>query len=73
MFNRRKRTCAGSAVVAADEHFIGITLGNARGNRSYTHFGNKLDRYSHPWIAALEVIYELCQVLNGIYVVMRRR
>ena len=44
MLDRRQRAGAGAAVMAADEDFVGMTLGHAGGHRADAHFGNQLHR-----------------------------
>ena len=44
VFDRRQGAGAGAAVVAADEHFVGVALGHARRHRAHAHLGNQLHR-----------------------------
>ena len=47
VLDRAQGAGAGAAVVAADEHLVGVALGHARGHRAHAHFGDQLDRHHH--------------------------
>ena len=68
-----KRTGPGAAVVPADEHFVGISLGHARRHRADADFGNELHRDHAAGIGALQIVDQLGQVFDGINIVVRRR
>ena len=58
------------AVVAADEHVIGVGFRHARRNRADTRFGHELDADPRSRIGNLQVVDKLRQVLDGIDVVV---
>ena len=53
MFDRRERAGPGAAVVAADEHFVGIPLGHTRRDRADANLRDQLHRDLHARVAAL--------------------
>ena len=59
MFQRRERRSAGAAVVAADEHQIGMGFRYARRHRANAHFGDQLDRDARLWIDILQIVNQL--------------
>ena len=73
VLDRRPGAGAGAAVVAADEHLVGVALGHAGGDRAHAHLGDQLHRDLGLGIGALQVVDQLRQVLDGIDVVVRRR
>ena len=73
VLDRRQRAGPGAAVVAADEHFVGIALGHARRHRADADFGDQLHRDHAAGIGALQVVDQLGQVFDGVDVVVRRR
>ncbi len=68
-----ERRCAGAAVVAGDEHNIGMRLGDAGGDRAHTGFGNQLDGNARLRIHVLQVVDQLREIFDGVDVVVRRR
>ena len=68
-----QRRGAGAAVVAADQHHVGVGLGHAGRDRADADFGHQLDADARAMVGVLQVVDELRQVLDGIDVVMRRR
>ena len=64
---------AGAAVVAGDEHHVGLGLGDAGRDRADADLGDQLDVDPGRRVDVLEVVDELRQVLNGVDVVVRRR
>ena len=73
MLDRRQRAGPGAAVVAADQHFVGIALGHARRHRAHADFGDELHGDHAAGVGALQVVDQLGQVFDGIDVVVRRR
>ena len=73
VFDRAKRAGAGSAVVAADEHLVGVALGHARRHRADADLGDQLHRDQRVGIGALQVVDQLGEVFDRIDVVVRRR
>jgi hypothetical protein len=68
-----ERRSAGAAVVAGDQHHVGMRLGDARGHRAHAHFGHQLDRDARRGIDVLQVVDQLRQIFDGVDVVVRRR
>ena len=64
---------AGATVDAVDLDDIGPGLGHATGDGADVLHGHELDRDLHAGLRSLEVVDELCQILNRIDVVVRRR
>ena len=73
ILDRRQRAGPGAAVMAADEDFVGMTLGHAGGHRADAHLGNQLHRDLDAGVGALQVVDQLGQVFDGVDVVVRRR
>ncbi len=65
--------CACAAVVPADEDHVGLALVYAGRYRAHAHLGHELDVDAGPVVGALQVVYQLGQVLDGVDVVMGRR
>ena len=59
----RERTCAGAPVASGDEDDIRPGLCHSGGDRSDAGLGDQLHAYPGPGVDALEVEYELLQVL----------
>ncbi len=62
---------AGAAIETGNGHVIRMGLGNARGHRAHTHFGDQLHGDACFRIHVLQIVDELGQILDGINVVMR--
>ena len=73
MLDRTERRCAGAAAVAADQHHIGMRLGDARGDRAHADFGHQLHRNARLRIDVLQVVDQLRQIFDRINIVVRRR
>ena len=73
VLDRRERAGAGAAVVAADEHLVGVALGHAGRHRADADLGDQLDRDLHARVGALQVVDQLGQVFDRVDVVVRRR
>ena len=73
MLDGTERRCAGAAAVAADEDDIGMSLGNARGDRADADFGDQLHGDARLRIDVLQVVDQLREIFDRIDVVMRRR
>ncbi len=73
MLDRTQRRSAGSAVVAGDQHHIGMRLRNARGDRADASFGHQLHRNARLRIDVLQVVDQLRQIFDRVDIVMRRR
>ena len=61
------------AVVAGDGDMIRVGLGNTRSDRADTDFRDQLDADARFRVDVLEVVDQLCQILDGIDIVVRRR
>jgi hypothetical protein len=73
VLERGQRGGAGAAVVAGDEHHVGVRLGHARGDRADADLGHQLDVDPGPVVGVLQVVDELGEVLDRVDVVVRRR
>src|SRR6185437_14376958 len=67
------RRGARAAVVPADQHDVRMSLGNTCGDGAYTHLRYQLDADARIAVGILQVVDELCQVLDGVDIMMRRR
>ena len=68
-----QRRGAGAAVVAADQHHVGMRLGDAGGDGADADLGHQLDADAGMVVGVLQVVDQLGQVLDGVDVVVRRR
>ena len=73
VLERGERRGAGAAVVAGDEHDVGVRLGDARGDRADADLGHQLHVHAGTRVGVLEVVDELREVLDRVDVVVRRR
>ena len=71
--DRGLRRCAGAAVVAADQHDVGVRLRDAGGDRADADFGDQLHADARAAIRVLQIVDQLGQILDRVDVVMRRR
>ena len=71
--DRGLRRGARAAVVAADQHDVGVRLGDARGDRADADFGDQLDADARAAVGVLQVVDQLGEVLDRVDVVVRRR
>ena len=71
--NRALRRCTCTAIIAGNQYDLRTSLGNTGCDCSYTCFGNKLDGNSRIFITVLQIINELCQILDGVNIMMRWR
>ena len=62
-----------AAIVSADQDLVGGTLGHAGGDGTDARLADQLDRHARAGIGVLKVKDQLCQVLDGVDVVVRRR
>ena len=69
----RQRRRAGAAVVAGDQHVVGVGLRHARGDRAHADLGHQLHRDPRARVGAAQVVDELLEVLDRVDVVVRRR
>ena len=73
VLDARERRRAGAAVVAGDQHVIGVRLRHARGDRADADLGHQLHADPRGRVRVLQVVDQLREVLDRIDVVMRRR
>ena len=71
--DRRERRGAGAAVVAGDQHVVGVRLRDSGGDGADAHLGDELHRDPRLRVRAAQVVDQLLQVLDRVDVVMRRR
>ena len=71
--DRRERRGAGAAVVAGDQHMVGVRLRDAGGDRADADLRDELHRDARLRIRAAEVVDQLLQILDRVDVVVRRR
>ena len=57
----------------ADQHHVGVRLGDARGDRADADLGDQLHGDTRLRIDVLQVVDQLRQILDRIDVVVRRR
>ena len=69
----RQRRGPRAAVVAGDEHHVGVGLGHPGGHRAHPHLGHQLHVDAGRGVGVLEVVDQLGQVLDGVDVVVGRR
>ena len=67
------RRGAGAAVIAADEHHVGMGLGHAGGDGADADFGDQLDADAGVMVGVFQVVDQLGQVFDRVNVVVRRR
>ena len=70
---RGQRRRAGAAVVARDQHDVGVRLRDAGGDRADAGDRDELHVNARLRVRVLQVVDELRQVLDRIDVVVRRR
>ncbi len=73
VLDRGLRRGAGAAVVSADQHHVGVRLGDAGGDRADADLGDQLHADAGVAVAVLQVVDQLRQILDGVDVVVRRR
>jgi hypothetical protein len=73
MLDGTERGSAGSAIIARDEHHIGMGFGDASGDGADADFGDQLDGDARLRVDVLEVVDELGEIFDGVDVVVRRR
>ena len=72
-FMRGQRRGAGAAVVAGDQHDVGVRLRDARRDRADAVLGDELDVHARTGVGVLQVVDQLRQILDRVDVVVRRR
>ena len=64
---------AGSAVIAGNEHRLRACLGNACGNGTNARLGDELDGNISVFVGAFQIVDQLCQILDRVDIMVRRR
>ena len=73
MLERGERRGAGTAVVAGDEHDVGMCLGDAGRDRAHADRADQLDVDTGLGVGVLQIVDQLGEVLDRVDVVVRRR
>ena len=73
VLERGQRRGAGAAVVAGDQHDVGVRLGHAGGDRADAGLGDQLDVHPRLRVGVLQVVDQLGEILDRVDVVVRRR
>ena len=73
VLERGQRRGAGAAVVAGDQHHVGVRLGDARRDRADADLGDQLHVHARLRVGVLQVVDQLGEVLDRVDVVVRRR
>src|ERR1035437_2222947 len=73
MLDRGERRRARAAVVTANEHHIGVHLGDADGDGAHADLRDRLHAHARVVVRVLQVVGQLGDVFDGINVVVRRR
>ena len=71
--NGTARGRAGSAVIAGNEHRLRACLGNACGNGTNARLGDELDGNISVFVGAFQIVDQLCQILDRVDIMVRRR
>src|ERR1700751_6263945 len=72
MLDARERGCAGSTAWAGDDDVVREGFGNPRRDGADTEGRDQLDADSGTRVDALQVVYKLRKVFDGVDVMMRR-
>ena len=70
MFDRRLGRCPGASGIAADEHDVSVRLRYPRGDGPDADLGHQLHVDAGARVGVLQVVDQLCQVLDGVDVVV---
>ena len=73
VLERGQRRGAGAAVVAGDQHDVGVRLRDPGGDRADADLGDELDVHPRRRVGVLQVVDQLREVLDRVDVVVRRR
>ena len=71
--NRGARRRTGATVVTADEHNVSAGLNYACSNGTNAHLANQLHADAGTRVSIFQIVNQLCQVLDGVYIMMGRR
>src|SRR6266550_787438 len=72
VLDARQRRGTGAAIVTRDEHDVGMRLRDAGSDRAHPAFSHELHVNPRAWIRVLQVVNELCEILDRIDVMVRR-
>ena len=73
MPDRVARRGTRAAVMTADQDLVGSTLGHTGGDGADAGLADQLDRHARAGVGVLKVKDQLCQVLDRVNIVVRRR
>ena len=73
VLDARQRRSARAAVVARDQHVVGVRLHDAGGDRADADLGDELHADARRRVRVLQVVDQLRQILDRVDVVVRRR
>ena len=73
VLERGQRRGTGAAVVAGDEHHVGVRLGHTRRDRADADLGDQLHVDAGAGVGVLQVVDQLGEILDRVDVVVRRR
>ena len=73
VLDRRDWAGPGSTIISGNGHVIRVSFGYPCGHRADTNFRHQFDADSGFWIDVLEIVDQLCQVLDRIDVMVRWR
>ena len=73
VLERRQRAGARAAVVAGDQHDVGLRLADPGRNGADPDLGDELDVHARRRVGVLEVVDQLLEILDRVDVVVRRR
>mmetsp|Transcript_27317 Transcript_27317/g.66294 ORF Transcript_27317/g.66294 Transcript_27317/m.66294 type:complete len:207 (+) Transcript_27317:1261-1881(+) len=73
MLDRRKRGSTSTTITTRNLDNIGVSLGNTTGDGSDTNTRDQLDRNAGTFVDGMQIVNQLCQILNTVDIVVRRR
>ena len=73
ILDRRQRTRSRAAVISRNRNQVCIRFDNAGDDGAHAGFGHQFDGYQRLRVDLLQIKNQLCQVLDGINVVVGRR
>ena len=71
--DRGERRGAGAAIVAGDQHMVGVRLRDPCGDRADADLRDELDRDARTRVRAAQVVDQLLEILDRVDVVVGRR
>src|SRR6266511_5212285 len=73
LFRSSDGRCTGAAIVAGDRYVVRLRLCHTGCDRADADFGYKLHRNRRLRVGVLQVVDQLCEILDRVNVVMRYR